>query len=102
MTRHDVDNLFFEGLSRLLQDHCTTRVVRDIEAGGPVERLWAQIEESGFADVMLDEKDGGAGLGLTEIFPLIQLCGTSALPVPLAETMLARGLLGKAGIDRPN
>jgi acyl-CoA dehydrogenase len=96
-----VDNLFFEGLSRLLQDHCTSRMVRDIEAGGSVERLWAQIEESGFADVMLDEENGGAGLGLTEIFPLIELCGAFALPVPLAGTILARALLVKAGVDRP-
>jgi acyl-CoA dehydrogenase len=98
---HHVDDLFSEGLSRLLQDHCTSRVVRDIEAGGSVQRLWGQIEESGFADVMLEESAGGAGLGLAGIFPLMELCGTFAVPLPLAETMLARALLAEAGADRP-
>jgi acyl-CoA dehydrogenase len=101
MTTQLVDDLFSEGLSRLLQDHCISRVVRDIEAGGPAKRLWRQIEESGFADVMLDESAGGAGLGLADIFPLVELCGTYALPVPLAETMLARRLLADAGVGRP-
>jgi acyl-CoA dehydrogenase len=47
------------------------------------------------------EDSGGAGLALRDVFPLLELCGHFAVPVPLAHTMLARALLAGAGVDAP-
>lgn len=96
-----MDDLFTDALRQLLADQCTPRVVRDIEAGRPAAPLWKQLEESGFADALVSETQGGAGLSLADVFPLFELCGSYAVPVPLAETMLARALLADAGVERP-
>jgi acyl-CoA dehydrogenase len=96
-----MDDLFTDALRQLLADQCTPQLVRDIEGGQSAAPLWKQLEESGFADALVRETQGGAGLSLTDVFPLFELCGFYAVPVPLAETMLARALLADAGVERP-
>ena len=96
-----MDDLLTDALKQLLDDQCTPAAVRAIEGGQSAAALWSQIEESGFADAMLPEEQGGAGLTLADAFPLFELCGSHAVPVPLAHTMLARALLASAGIERP-
>lgn len=96
-----MDEIYIDALRSVLNDHCTLQVVRDIEGGQPAGRLWHALEQSGFADALLPEADGGAGLSLGDAFPLLELCGAHVLPVPLAETMVARALLAKAGLKPP-
>lgn len=97
----DIAQLLAETLDRLLDEHCTGRRIREIEAGEPAETLWSLIEESGFADALLPETDGGAGLDLAQTYPLFELCGRHAVPVPLAQTMVARAALAAAGVSPP-
>jgi acyl-CoA dehydrogenase len=96
-----VDDLLSRGLRQLLQDQCTPQLVRRIESGESAAALWAMLEESGFPDALVGEAQGGAGLALSDVFELLELCGTHAMPVPLGETMLARAVLASAGIERP-
>ena len=96
-----MDNLFTDALGQLLAEQCTPAVVRQIEAGGSADALWAQIAESGFADALVPESADGAGLVLKDAYALWELIGRSALPLPLAETMLVRGWLAQAGADLP-
>ncbi len=95
------DDLFSDALRQLLAAECSLQRVRDIEGGQPAAPLWALLEESGFADALVPEAQGGAGLRLPEAYPLLELCGTCAVPVPLAETMLARALLAQCDVQRP-
>jgi len=96
-----MDEIYIDALRGVLTDRCTLQDVRAIEGGQSAEALWEAIEESGFADALLPEAEGGAGLALAEAFPLLELCGAFAVPVPLAETMLARALLAQADVPRP-
>ncbi len=96
-----VDDAFTDALQRLLRDRSTPEVVGRIEAGGSPESLWHEIESSGFADALVPAAGGGAGLALSEVFGLFELCGRNALPVPLAQTMLARAVLAIGGHKRP-
>ncbi|HWI80416.1 acyl-CoA dehydrogenase [Ramlibacter sp.] len=96
-----MDDLLTHALRQLLQDQCTPTLVRRIERGEAPAALWRRLEESGFADALVGEEQGGAGLALREVFPLIELCGSFALPVPLAETMLARAQLAAMDLARP-
>lgn len=96
-----MDEIYIDALRGVLTDRCTPQAVRAIEGGQPAEALWEAIEESGFADALLPEAEGGAGLALAEAFPLLELCGAFVVPVPLAETMVARALLAQAGVARP-
>lgn len=96
-----MDTLFTDALRELLVGHCTPQVVRAIESEPQRRPLWEMIESSGFADAMVPESQGGAGLRLAEAFHLFALCGAHALPLPLGETMWARALLSHAGIRIP-
>lgn len=93
-----MDDLFSDALRQLLDDQCTPETVRQIEASLEGAALWAQIDSSGFADALVSEAHGGAGLSLREVLGVMALCGRYTVPVPLAETMLARSVLACAGV----
>ena len=96
-----MDNMFTDALGQLLAEQCTPAVVRQIEHGYSADTLWGHIAESGFADALVPEAAGGAGLVLKDAYALWELNGRNALPVPLAETMLVRGWLAQAGAELP-
>lgn len=96
-----MDDLFSDAVKALLTDHCTPAVVRAIEAGQSRTALWKALEDSGFADALVPESAGGAGLALADVYPVLELCGTFTVPVPLGGTLLARGLLAHAGVSVP-
>ncbi len=91
------DDLLTDAAEALLRDHCTPDAVRAIEAGGDAIALWQALDDAGFADALVPEAQGGAGLALPEVFGLWAAAGAHALPLPLGTTMLARALLAWAG-----
>lgn len=103
MNMNDND-LFSDAAREVLSGQCTPAVVRAIEAGGrgapATQALWEQLEATGLADALLEEEKGGAGLGLGQVFGVLEQCGAHALPLPLAETMVARALLVQSGAER--
>jgi acyl-CoA dehydrogenase len=96
-----MDDLFSDAVKALLTDHCTPAVVRAIEAGQAHAPLWQQLEDAGFVDALVPESAGGAGLALADVYPVLELCGSFAVPVPLGETLLARGLMAQVGVPTP-
>ncbi|MDQ6685068.1 MAG: acyl-CoA dehydrogenase [Pseudomonadota bacterium] len=96
-----MDELLDAALQRLLEKQSSPQVVRDIERGESSTELWQQLEHSGFADVLLPETSGGGGIALGSAFPLLELCGSHLLPLPLAQTMLVRAMLVEAGTSAP-
>lgn len=87
---------------RLLADACPSGVVRAIERGGAWQPLWDAFAESGFLDALVAERHGGAGLALADVAPLFALLGASAVPLPVADTMVARAILSEAGARIPS
>ena len=87
-------NELIEPLRDVLEAHCPPSVVRAIEsegASGPQrDALLAVLTNSGFADAMVAESQGGAGLSLAQAFPIFELCGRYLLPVPLPEMTVQR------------
>ncbi|MDD2546958.1 MAG: acyl-CoA dehydrogenase family protein [Burkholderiaceae bacterium] len=96
-----MDALFSDAVRQLLTDACSPAVVRAIEAGASSATLWQALEDAGFCDALVPEAAGGAGLSLAEVYPILELCGHHAVPVPLGETLLARGLIANAGVAVP-
>lgn len=94
-------NELLDPFNRLLEDVAAPGAVREIEAGGPADALWAGLTDSGFLDALVPESAGGAGLSLADIHPLLQALGRHAVPAPVAETMVARAILANAGIECP-
>ena len=99
------DDMFADAARQVLADQCTPHVIRAIESGGnaapETQTLWNQLDETGLADAMLSEEQGGANLGLSEVFGVLEQCGAHALPLPLADTIIARALLAQANVTVP-
>ena len=60
------------------------------------------MSEAGLTLAWVPEKQGGAGASLADGFAILGVAGRYALPVPLAETLIAGWLLARAGIDAPS
>jgi acyl-CoA dehydrogenase len=91
-------DLYSTAIDDLLAQECKPDLVRRIEQGADWRPLWECLEESGFADSLVPEREGGAGLPLRDMFVVFERCGAHALPLPFGETLLARALLSAAGM----
>ena len=99
----NMDNdLLTDAAGHLLAQECTAEIVRDIEGGNHdrARALWGHIEDAGFADALVAEEHGGAGLGLAQVAGMLSRCGAHAFPLPLADTLIGRALLARAGHTR--
>ncbi len=99
-----VDNLLADSIEAFLAGCCDLPRVRSVEAdqsGVQSAALWNEIEDTGFADALVDEAHGGAGLAWDEAGAVALACGRHAVPVALPTTMVARAALAEAGIPIP-
>jgi acyl-CoA dehydrogenase len=96
-----IDPLLADSVEHLFRECCPPRRVREIEAGKSDSALWQTIVGSGFADALVPESSGGAGLGLSSALPIFTGCGHFAVPLPLAQTMAVRAFLASAGKAPP-
>ena len=96
-----MDTLLIDAFSALLSSHCSSATVRATESGADCGELQQAITQAGFLDALVPEDAGGAGLAVSEVFPLVMACGEHLLPLPFAETMGARALLHSRGARAP-
>lgn len=83
--------MFLEAFTRLLETRCTPAVVRAaIDDPAAADTLRAEIDASGFLDILKPEAEGGAGLSLADFAPLVLAAGAHLLPVPFAEPAVER------------
>ncbi|AMO21772.1 acyl-CoA dehydrogenase family protein [Ramlibacter solisilvae] len=93
--------MFAEAIEDILRDRCTPAVVRAIEQGGDPLPLWRALSDAGFLDLLRPEEEGGAGLPLPELYPVVAQFGRYAAPLPLAQAIGARALVGP-GVALPD
>ena len=86
--------MFAEAIEDILRDRCTPAAVRAIEAGGSPAELWEALAGAGFLDLLVPAEAGGAGLALPELFPVLAHFGRYAVPLPVGQAIVARGLVG--------
>lgn len=91
-------NALRESIEQILADHCTPAHVRTAEDVGWAPSLWSILADAGMPWVSVSESAGGVGGSLSDAAEVLRAAGRFAAPVPLADTMLAGGLL--ANIDR--
>lgn len=97
---NDVRDLMLRSLDRIAEDTAGSSVLAaaDGKPGFPAP-LWSALEEAGMTAIG-EVNDGD--LGLADAMALVERAAYHTLPVPLAETILARRLLAKAGIEIPD
>jgi len=91
-----MQNDFYDSAERLFNEVCTPTVIREVERGADTGALWSDLSSVGFADALLPESAEGAGLSLTEVWPMLFSMGRHVLPLPYAQTVLARAWLQQA------
>lgn len=99
-----MESIIEEMFERLLSRSCTPALVRAAErdpGDAQLASFWEELDGAGFADALVDEQHGGIGLSLRDALPLILKTGEHAVPVPIAETMIARAMLRAAGLAPP-
>lgn len=96
-----MDDELLGPFARLLTDLSPPATVRGAEKDGSAPELWAAIGDSGFLDALVPEDSGGVGLLPQNIASLVIACGEHLVPVPVAETIVARALLARHGADVP-
>lgn len=98
---NESDNIVAETAARIfadLADPQTINRARDAKWRAP---LWRALDDAGLPLAWVPEKQGGAGGSLADGFAILSAAGRYALPVPLAETLLAGWLLARAGLSAP-
>lgn len=101
MDRDDLE-MIADGLERILSDARLEDIDRYAGQGEAAAALWATLAENGYPRLCAGEEYDGLGGSLADMVPLAMLGGRSALAAPLADTMLAIGLLSRAGVNPPD
>ena len=66
-----MQNSFYDSADRFFAQECTPAQLRLIEQGSDPKPLWETLLSAGFADGLLPESAGGAGLTLNDAWPII-------------------------------
>lgn len=97
----DIQNDLMNTLDRICEEHCTRAVRVAAEAGDWPSALWNAVDEVGIVSALLPEESGGSGIEFADAMAVLRRSAYHALPLPLAETMLAGRLLLSAGLAVP-
>ncbi len=97
----DLGSLVVESTTRIFRDHCDLQTINNATDESWKKPLWSHLEDSGLTLSWVPEDKGGAGGGIAAGFDILHVSGQFAVPVPLAETMLAAWLLAHGDLPIP-
>ena len=95
------DNIVAETAARIFAGLADPQTINRARDASWQETLWRALSDAGLTLAWVPEKHGGAGASLADGFAILGAAGRYALPVPLAETLIAGWLLSRAGIAAP-
>jgi len=96
-----MQNSFYDSADRFFAQECTPAQLRQIEQGSDPKPLWETLLTAGFADGLLPESEGGAGLTLADAWPIMFCMGRHGVPLPYAHSMFARAWLNQHKVNLP-
>jgi acyl-CoA dehydrogenase len=86
------DNLLIDAAGRIFADLCDKALLDAAERGEFPAALWSTLQENGFHELAMPD----SGATLADAFAIVRLGGRYALPLPLAEMLLANRWLGSS------
>jgi acyl-CoA dehydrogenase len=95
------DSLVAETARRIFNDVCDPQAVNRAADDSWMAPAWRALEEAGLPLAWVPETLGGGGADLADGFAVLREAGRAAVPLPVAETLLAGWLLAQAGIASP-
>lgn len=90
--------MLIEAADRLLGSSIDAAAMRAAREGAWLGEAWETIVDMGLPLALVSEEAGGFGIAPADALALVRLTSRYALPLPLAETMLANQALGAAGL----
>jgi acyl-CoA dehydrogenase len=90
--------LLADAVERFFSERCLPDFVAAAEAGSDTTELWTETEQLGLTLVSVSEDTGGEGGSLADAMTVLRAAGRHAVPLPIAETILAGWLLSEAGL----
>ena len=97
----ELRTLLADTVGRLFTDLATKELIEAAERGIWPDKLWRSLEEGGLTLPLVPEAGGGAGGTWLDAHVVVRAAGRHTAPVPLAETIVASGLLAGAGLQVP-
>ena len=98
---NDTRTLLADTCTRLFTDQVTPALIEAAEKGTWPASLWQMLEEKGLTLAQIPEARGGAGGEWGDAHVVLAAAGRFAVPLPVAETMIAAWLLSASGLDVP-
>ncbi len=97
----EISVMLNDTVSRLFGGMVTPEVLAAAENGVWPAALWKAVEEAGLSLPLVSEKRGGVACDWLDARVVLHGAGRYAVPLPVAETILASWLLDRAGIEPP-
>lgn len=94
----ETTDMVVDAATRLFSAQCTPRVMAEAEQGVFPAALWSGVEDNGIASMLAAEAHGGIAATPAVAVRVLRAAGRFAVPLPLAETMVGRWLLSRAGV----
>jgi alkylation response protein AidB-like acyl-CoA dehydrogenase len=95
------DGMVAETATRIFRDHCDPVAVNRARDDAWKAAAWAALEDAGLTLAWVPDELAGAGAEIVDGFAVLRETGRFAVPLPVAETLLAGWLLAQAGIAAP-
>ncbi|MDI6878406.1 MAG: acyl-CoA dehydrogenase family protein [Desulfitobacteriaceae bacterium] len=92
----DMRNIILDTARRLFGNFATPETLTSATNGVWANDLWSRLEENGFTSVDED------GLTYVDGLALLQIAGYYAVPLPLAESIIASKILVDLGLKKPD
>ena len=96
METDDLSTVVLDQADRLFRGEITKDRLAEADRGEWPSAIWEAVEQAGLPLALVPEAQGGAGLPPIDALRLIRRAGYHAVPVPLAETMIAGALWSQA------
>jgi acyl-CoA dehydrogenase len=98
---NEMQTILADTVNRLFTDLVTQELRESAEKGQWPAKLWHAVEENGLTLPQVPEARGGGGGTWEDAYIVVNAAGRFAVPLPMAETMVAAWLLAQAGLDVP-
>ena len=99
---NELRSILADTVTRLFTERLTQDVRESAEKGVWPAALWQHVEENGLTLPQIPEARGGGGGSWLDAHVVVSAAGRFAVPLPLAETMVAGFILARSGIDVPD
>jgi acyl-CoA dehydrogenase len=98
---NELQTILADTVARLFTDRVTQDIRESAEKGQWPAALWQAVEENGLTLPQIPEARGGGGGTWQDAYLVVSAAGRFAVPLPLAETVVAAWLLSEAGLEVP-